>query len=131
MQEGQILKLLGGRTSKKNVTVLTKYLLLFGEEDQKDYLGMILDKEISLQIILNDMKQKKKGYDVHIYDDIREKKEMEYIRDTQPSTVVEGVHKCYKCNNKKVSTYSAQLRSADEPMTHFYTCIECGNKWMG
>ena len=36
---------------------------------------------------------------------------------------------CWKCKQKKCSYYQLQTRSADEPMTVFVTCTECGNKW--
>jgi len=36
---------------------------------------------------------------------------------------------CRKCNSKQCSYYQLQTRSADEPMTTFVTCINCGNRW--
>ena len=36
---------------------------------------------------------------------------------------------CRKCKSKKCSYYQLQTRSADEPMTTFVTCIDCGNRW--
>ena len=36
---------------------------------------------------------------------------------------------CSKCKSKKCTFYQLQTRSADEPMTTFVTCIECGNRW--
>jgi len=37
--------------------------------------------------------------------------------------------KCGKCKSKKCTFYQLQTRSADEPMTTFVTCIDCGNRW--
>jgi transcription elongation factor S-II len=37
--------------------------------------------------------------------------------------------KCRKCHSNKCTYYQMQTRSADEPMTTFVTCIECGNRW--
>ena len=37
--------------------------------------------------------------------------------------------KCSKCKSKKCSHYQLQTRSADEPMTTFVTCLDCGNRW--
>jgi DNA-directed RNA polymerase subunit M/transcription elongation factor TFIIS len=37
--------------------------------------------------------------------------------------------KCYKCGKNEVFSLSRQTRSADEPETHFYTCLNCDNKW--
>jgi transcription elongation factor S-II len=36
---------------------------------------------------------------------------------------------CRKCRSKKCTYYQMQTRSADEPMTIFVTCIDCGNRW--
>ncbi|ETN37015.1 transcription elongation factor S-II [Cyphellophora europaea CBS 101466] len=36
---------------------------------------------------------------------------------------------CGKCHEKKVSYTQAQTRSADEPMTTFCECLNCGNRW--
>jgi len=37
--------------------------------------------------------------------------------------------KCRKCYSNKCTYYQMQTRSADEPMTTFVTCINCGNRW--
>lgn len=36
---------------------------------------------------------------------------------------------CRKCKSNKCTYYQVQTRSADEPMTTFVTCIDCGNRW--
>ena len=36
---------------------------------------------------------------------------------------------CRKCKSKECSYYQLQTRSADEPMTTFISCINCGNRW--
>ena len=38
-------------------------------------------------------------------------------------------YKCYKCKKRKCTYYQLQTRSADEPMTTFITCLNCGNRW--
>jgi transcription elongation factor S-II len=37
--------------------------------------------------------------------------------------------KCRKCHSTKCTYYELQTRSADEPMTIFITCLDCGTKW--
>ena len=37
--------------------------------------------------------------------------------------------KCYKCQKRQCTYYQLQTRSADEPMTTFITCLNCGNRW--
>jgi transcription elongation factor S-II len=36
---------------------------------------------------------------------------------------------CRKCKSKKCTYYQMQTRSADEPMTTFVSCINCGARW--
>jgi len=37
--------------------------------------------------------------------------------------------KCRKCGSRSCSYYEVQTRSADEPMTQFVSCLDCGNRW--
>jgi transcription elongation factor S-II len=37
--------------------------------------------------------------------------------------------RCRNCKSNECTYYQLQTRSADEPMTTFVTCINCGNKW--
>tara|TARA_B110000467_G_C18248101_1_gene438694 strand:+ start:158 stop:673 length:516 start_codon:yes stop_codon:yes gene_type:complete len=36
---------------------------------------------------------------------------------------------CGKCKSKACTYYQLQTRSADEPMTTFVTCTNCGQRW--
>lgn len=47
-------------------------------------------------------------------------------KDTQAET---DQFKCGKCHHRKTTYYQLQTRSADEPMTTFVTCVNCGHKW--
>ncbi|KAK3363277.1 transcription factor S-II-domain-containing protein [Lasiosphaeria hispida] len=33
------------------------------------------------------------------------------------------------CNGQEAAYFQVQIRSADEPMTTFLKCMECGNRW--
>lgn len=63
---------------------------------------------------------------------IREKFIKEAINDAQLATV-QGTKtemlKCGKCKKKNCTYNQLQTRSADEPMTTFVLCNECGNRW--
>ena len=54
------------------------------------------------------------------------KQKNRYEPEIQASTDTE---KCRKCKSNKCSYYQLQTRSADEPMTTFVTCLNCGNRW--
>jgi len=36
---------------------------------------------------------------------------------------------CRKCKSNNCSYYQLQTRSADEPMTNYFQCLNCGNRW--
>lgn len=36
---------------------------------------------------------------------------------------------CPKCQHKEAETWQIQMRSADEPSTHFFRCTECKHTW--
>ena len=39
------------------------------------------------------------------------------------------IYKCGKCQKRLCTYFLLQTRSADEPMTTFVTCINCGHRW--
>lgn len=40
-----------------------------------------------------------------------------------------GMYQCGKCKSWNTTYYQLQTRSADEPMTTFCTCLNCGKRW--
>ncbi|KAH7721974.1 transcription elongation factor S-II (TFIIS) [Aphelenchoides avenae] len=63
---------------------------------------------------------------------LRETFTKEAIRDHQMA-IAEGtpseMFKCGKCGKKNCTYTQVQTRSADEPMTTFVYCRDCGNRW--
>jgi DNA-directed RNA polymerase subunit M/transcription elongation factor TFIIS len=55
---------------------------------------------------------------------IREKKQLEGNMDRATDQFT-----CTRCWKKQCTYYEMQTRSADEPMTIFITCLNCGKKW--
>jgi transcription elongation factor S-II len=41
----------------------------------------------------------------------------------------DGFFKCGRCKSVKTTYYQMQTRSADEPMTVFVSCLNCGRNW--
>lgn len=61
-----------------------------------------------------------------------EKLEKENLNQAMVAQVEKSISKefqCGKCKKKMVSYSQAQTRSADEPMTTFCECMNCGNRW--
>lgn len=52
---------------------------------------------------------------------------MERVRATEAD--YEGLLKCGKCKSLKTTYYQLQTRSADEPMTTYASCNQCGHRW--
>lgn len=63
---------------------------------------------------------------------LREKFEEENIKDHQMATnegTKTDMFTCGKCKGRSCTYNQLQTRSADEPMTTFVFCNECGNRW--
>ncbi len=71
-------------------------------------------------------KAKRKELDKTIEDKVNEARS---DWDKKHSKVLSGVYKCRKCGGDKTTQFEMQTRSADEPMTVFISCVECGNSW--
>jgi len=50
------------------------------------------------------------------------------LYELRPETATD-MYKCFRCKKRMCTYYQLQTRSADEPMTTFVTCINCGNRW--
>jgi transcription elongation factor S-II len=59
---------------------------------------------------------------------IEEKKQRDSKKFDTPKAMTTDF-KCYKCKKNQCSYYQMQTRSADEPMTTFVTCLNCGARW--
>jgi len=56
----------------------------------------------------------------------RLKDENKYMPRLEAST---DNYTCGNCKSKKCTYFQLQTRSADEPMTTFVTCLDCGKRW--
>lgn len=52
----------------------------------------------------------------------------EHIFQEKPAAMT-SQFKCGKCKKRECTFQELQLRSCDEPMTLFITCLNCGNRW--
>ena len=59
----------------------------------------------------------------------------QWLQDVYPKhieravTITDSVLQCGKCKKNSVDYYEKQTRGADEPMTLFAHCLNCGNRW--
>jgi len=58
-----------------------------------------------------------------------EKYKKEKLLYEQKAEAMTDQFKCGRCKSKKCTYYELQTRSADEAMTIFITCLNCGNRW--
>jgi transcription elongation factor S-II len=58
-----------------------------------------------------------------------EKENMNQAMVAQVEKAISKEFQCGKCKQKMVSYSQAQTRSADEPMTTFCECQNCGHRW--
>lgn len=63
--------------------------------------------------------------------DLRERISIDSFKQDKIDTMIKNTVniKCKACGSDNVFVESKQVRSADEAMTKFYTCLNCGNKW--
>jgi len=45
------------------------------------------------------------------------------------SVLLKVKNNCPKCGHKEAETWQIQMRSSDEPATHFFRCIKCKHTW--
>ena len=66
----------------------------------------------------------------HMYADMRERqlqREQQQLEGNK--AMATDLFKCGRCKKRETTFYELQTRSADEPMTQFITCVNCGNHW--
>lgn len=67
-----------------------------------------------------------------IYEKIFDELAIKQIRREDVQQIAsDGQFKCGKCKSKAVTYTQLQTRSADEPMTTFFLCTNCGGRWKG
>ncbi|KAH7027830.1 transcription factor S-II, central domain-containing protein [Microdochium trichocladiopsis] len=62
-------------------------------------------------------------------DAVLEKENMRTAQAGMPEKSISDSLECGSCKQKKVAYTQAQTRSADEPMTTFCECMNCGKRW--
>lgn len=76
------------------------------------------------------IKDRTYGFGHAMFDETRKNQEEQDGFIQNPFDVAEGIFKCGKCGGTRTYSYSKQVRSCDEGMSVFVTCVKCKNKWM-
>jgi DNA-directed RNA polymerase subunit M/transcription elongation factor TFIIS len=120
-------------TNQSNISILERNIFEI-YKDQVVYnrvilqvVGDILNKK-KLNDILKDLKSEMVNWDHSSFHDAKMRIDEQDDFIEHPFQVEEGVLEC-KCGSRKVFSYSKQTRSADEPMTTYAECVNCGSKW--
>jgi DNA-directed RNA polymerase subunit M/transcription elongation factor TFIIS len=61
------------------------------------------------------------------YIDLKSKRDRALFEVNKESAT--DIYRCGRCSKRECSYYQLQTRSADEPMTTFITCLNCGLRW--
>jgi DNA-directed RNA polymerase subunit M/transcription elongation factor TFIIS len=82
-----------------------------------------------LKEIFTDLSNKKTTFNLSMFNDSREKYLMTFKLNTSEILIEEGIDTCGKCSKSRTTRVQLQTRGADEPMTNFVRCVNCGNRW--
>ena len=103
---------------------MSSFSAFCASEYVKTFLKRVTDTEagsfLSQEMASDEMKQ------------LRQEIAKEGIREAQVAKnqgTETNLFKCGKCGKRKTTYTQLQTRSADEPMTTFVLCLDCGNRW--
>lgn len=112
---------------------MSKVISIYSNIDVKCYvkniylLEKIKNNEIDPQGLAN-----MSSYDTYpeIWSELLDKKtKRDRMKYEMKQVAMTEMFKCRRCSSRKCSYYELQTRSADEPMTQFISCLDCGNRW--
>lgn len=89
----------------------------------------VLSGEISAQKFATMTDDELKSEEQRKMDAELERENMKKAQVPQEQKSISDSLECGRCKMKKVSYTQAQTRSADEPMTTFCECMNCGHRW--
>jgi transcription elongation factor S-II len=121
-----------GNRSYKNI-YMHKVRSIYSNLNPKSY---IKNKRLKTRIKAKEFDTKKLAFMSPQYTFPEHWKELEDEKERRDKILYEtrtetatDMFKCGRCKERKCSYYEMQTRSADEPMTTFITCLNCGKRW--
>lgn len=117
--------------SSESTDYRTKLRSLFANLKRKDniQLGRQIRAGTVIPEILITMTEQELAPEQKAKDDRLARENMMKAQVPMAEKSISTALRCGKCGQKKVSYSQAQTRSADEPMTTFCECVNCGNRW--
>ena len=118
---------------KDRVELVNKPLERVGEEERLNIMYEMLYEEskgADKNKISQMLKDKAYGFGHSLFDETRKKQEEQDGFIENPFEVAEGIFTCGKCGGTRTYSYAKQVRSCDEGMSVFVTCVKCKHKWM-
>ena len=118
--------------SQTNDAYKTKMRSLFQNLKNKsnpDLRKRVFSADISPSRFVTMSHEDMKSAERRAEDERLEKENMNQAMVAQVEKSISASLTCGKCKQKKVSYSQAQTRSADEPMTTFCECMNCGHRW--
>ena len=91
--------------------------------------GEITPEQLCTMDVLEMMNKIKKKEREHIIEDKVNQDRSDW--NEKHGNPTEGMYKCKNCGGIKTRQSEMQTRSADEPMTLYVTCLNCGKTWRG
>ena len=116
LEEGRSLKGLADEYSVSKAAI-SKWTKLYREECQTTASSQLeydhMEENLKLRKRLEEM----------------EKENLLKVRSAKDLSAETDMFQCGRCKQRKCKYYQMQTRSADEPMTTYVTCVNCGNRW--
>ncbi|KAM0248411.1 hypothetical protein ACHAQJ_009486, partial [Trichoderma viride] len=98
-------------------------------KSNRDLGKRVMGGDIAAEKFVNMTDEELKSEDQRKMEMELEKENMKKAQVPMAEKSISDSLECGKCKKKKVSYTQAQTRSADEPMTTFCECMNCGNRW--
>jgi len=117
-----------------NIKIIENIVFIVSQACEDSYkriiyqtVGDVLSKK-PIKDLIADLKKLNNGWKHHSFGQsmVQLDEQDDFLE--HPFEVAEGIFEC-KCGSTRVFSYSKQTRSADEPMTTYAECVECGQKW--
>ncbi len=119
---------------EENIELVERYISNY-TKNSEEYLEVVyeithllLSKTITIKGAIEDIYNKRYGWNNRVYDTIRINIDEEDQFAVKPFEIEEGVLEC-KCGSRRTISFQRQTRSADEGSTTFAHCVECGTRW--